>query len=514
MKKFFAKNYIAVAIIVLLAAAGGAYWYVSTATPPTFGAVTVAKGNVVQSVDEPGSVLAENSAVMSFQEGGQIAQVNVSEGSQVAAGTVLADLDSAQLSAAVQQAQAAVSQANAGLAAAQAQLSQLASGTRPQQITIDESAVASADQTLGIAVGNAYSASDDAVRNQLDNMFSNAQSNNPAFLVPSNDAQGTVNSIQNQRVQIGAALAAWYASLNATSTGFDPASLSAIATANLQQIQSYIDTIALVVNNANTSVSTPAATLAQYKGNIAAARAEIEASNSAVSGNQSALTAAQNVLALAQAGSTSQAIAAQQAVVAQAQAAVAQAQAAATSAQVALDHSSLVAPFGGTVQNLTAQVGQVVSPGVPMMTLINASGLKIETYVSEKDVANIKSGDAAQVTLDAFGTSTTFPATVGTVDAAQTQINGAAAYMVTLHFVNPNGQIKDGMTGNVHIIEAEHDNVIAVPSNLVINDNNAYFVLVQKGSVAEKVSVQIGLVGASTTEITSGLNVGDTITNF
>jgi len=334
------------------------------------------------------------------------------------------------------------------------------------------------------------------------------------LLVPNNGAQGTVNTIQNQRVQIGAALAAWYAALNATSTGFDPASLSAMATANLQQIQSYIDTIALVVNSANTSVSTPAATLAQYKGNIAAARAEIEGSNSAVSGNQSALTAAQNVLALAQAGSTPQTIAAQQAVVAQAQAAVAQAQAAATNAQVALDHASLVAPFSGTVQNLTAQIGQVVSPGSPMMTLINASGLKIETYVSEKDVTNIKPGEAAQVTLDAFGTGTTFPATVSTVDAAQTQVNGAAAYMVTLHFTNPDSQIKDGMTGNVHIIEAEHNNVIAVPSNLVINDNNAYFVLVQKGSAVEKVSVQVGLVGASTTEITSGLNVGDTINNF
>jgi HlyD family secretion protein len=500
MKNFFIKNYIAVGVVVLIAAAGGAYWYVSSATPPAFGAVTVGKGNVIQSVDEAGTVAAENSATMSFQEGGQIAHVYVSEGSQVSAGAVLADLDSAQLSAAVQQ-------ANAGLAAAQAQLSQLASGTRPQQLAIDESAVTSADQALGIAVGNAYSASDDAVQNQLDNMFSNAQSQNPSFLVSNSDMQGTVNTIQNQRVQIGTALAAWYATLNASSTGFDPASPSATAAANLQQIQSYIDSIALVVNSANTSVTTPAATLAAYKADIATARAEIEASVSAISGDESALTAAQNVLTLAQAGSTPQTLAAQQA-------AVAQAQAAAASAQVALDNASLVAPFSGTIQNLTAQVGQVVSPGTPMMTLINNSGLKIEAYVSEKDVANVKSGDTAQVTLDAFGTGTTFPATVTTVDAAQTQVNGAAAYMVTLHFTNPNGQIKDGMTGNVHIIEAEHDDVIAVPSNLVINNNNSYFVLAQRGSTTEQVPVQIGLVGASTTEITSGLNVGDTITNF
>jgi RND family efflux transporter MFP subunit len=500
MKTFFIKNKIVIGAVVAVIVIGGAIWYATSATPPTFGAVTVQKGNVVESVDEPGSVLAENSAVMSFQEGGQIAHVYVSEGSAVSAGTVLADLDSAQL-------QAAVEQANAGLAAAQAQLDQLTSGTRSQQLAIDESAVASADQTLGIAVGNAYSASDDAVRNQLDNMFSSAQSGNPAFIVPNNNMQGAVNTIQNERVQIGTALAAWYAAQNATSTGFDPASISATAAVTLQQIQSYINAIALVVNSATTNGTISPAALAQYKAEVSSARVEIQASISAVSGGQSALTAAQNVLTLAQAGSTPQAIQAQQAV-------VAEAQAAAQNAQVALDHASIVAPFGGTVQNLTAQIGQVASPGVPMMTLVNNGGLKIQTYVSEKDVANVKSGDQAQVTLDAFGTGTSFPATVTTVDAAESQVNGTAAYMVTLHFMNSDSRIKDGMTGNVHIIEAEHDGVVAVPSDLVINNNDEYFVLVQQGGKATEQSVQVGLIGASTTEIVSGLNVGETITNF
>jgi RND family efflux transporter MFP subunit len=183
--------------------------------------------------------------------------------------------------------------------------------------------------------------------------------------------------------------------------------------------------------------------------------------------------------------------------------------------KVALDHASLVAPFSGTVQNLTAQVGQVVSPGAPMTSLINDSGLKIEAYVSEADVAKVAPGDPASVTLDAFGTGTTFSATVTTIDAAETQVNGSAAYMVTLHFVNPNSRIKDGMTGNVHIIEAEHDNVVEVPSNLIVNDAGSYFVLVQNGKTIEKKSVQIGIVGDSgMTEIVAGLDVGDEINSF
>lgn len=495
---FFKKHYIVVAIVVVALIGGVAYWYVRSSVAPAFSAVTVGKGNVIESVDEAGNVMTEHGADLSFQEGGQIERVNVSEGNTVSAGTVLASLDASLSSA-------AVAQANAAVSTAQAQLDQLTSGTRPEQLQIDQSAVTSAQNSLGIAVGNAYSAADDALQNQADNLFSNPKTNNPTFLIPNSNSQ-TQNNLQAQRVVIGGALANWYQALSATSS--DPTALSGTADTVLQQIEAYLNTISLTVNGSAANVSLSPSTLAAYKGYVSAARAEIEGSTSAVSGAESALTAAQNQLALAQAGSTPQAIAAQQAV-------VAQARAAAASAQVALDHSSLVAPFDGIVQDLAAQTGQVVSAGTPIMSLINSSGLKIETYVSETDVANITSGDKATVTLDAFGTGTVFPATVTTVDAAETQVNGSAAYMVTLHFTDPDSRIKDGMTGNVHIIEAEHDNAVVVPSDLVINDNNDYFVLMQNGNTTKKQPVQIGLVGNNgTTEIVSGLSVGDKVITF
>ncbi|MDR3581736.1 MAG: efflux RND transporter periplasmic adaptor subunit [Candidatus Pacebacteria bacterium] len=498
MKAFFIKNYIAVAVVAVVLVGGAAYWYVSSSAAPSFGAVTVAKGDVIESVDEPGNVLTEHSADLSFQESGQIARVGVSEGSVVGAGTVLASLDASQLSAARQQADAAVS-------TAQAQLDQLTSGTRPEQLQINQSAVASARTSLGIAVGNAYSAADDAIENQADNLFSSPKTNNPTFLVPNSDSQ-TQNNLQSQRVVIGAALTNWYKALSAS--GSDPAALSGTADGVLQQIQSYLNTVSLAVNGAPASASLSPSTLAAYKGYVSAARTETQGSITALSGTESALTTAENQLSLAQAGATPQAVKAQQAV-------VAQAEAAAAAAQVALDHSSLVAPFAGTVQNLTAQAGQVVSAGAPVMTLVNSGGIKIETYVSQSDVAKIKTGDKANVTLDAFGTGTVFPATVTTIDAAQSEVNGASAYLVTLHFTDPDSRIKDGMTANVHIIAAEHDGVVAVPSNLVINDGDSHFILVESAGGAEKRPVTIGVVGDNgTTEIVSGLNVGEQIVRF
>lgn len=498
--KTFVGKYLVVTIIgvVVILSVIGAIWYATSSHPPSFTTTAVTRGNVVSSLNEAGTVDAENNAALSFQSGGQIAHVYVAEGDTVSAGTILADLSSASL-------QAGVEQANAALAAAQANLDQAQAGTRPQQLAIDQSAVTSAQATLGVDIGNAYSSADDAIHNQTDNLFTNPKSNNPIFLVTISNTQ-MLNNIVSDRVAIEGSLDQWYAEQDASSS--DQTALVTTADSVLNQIQSYLDTLALAVNDATPNGTVTASVLAGYKVNVATARTEVDAAITTLTNAQEALTSAQNALTLAQAGSTPQQIEAQQAV-------VAQAQAAAAAAQVALNNASLVAPFPGTVQNLTAQVGQVVSPGVPVLSLVNNGGLKIEAYASEADVANIAAGDAAEITLDAFGTGMQFPATVTTIDNAETQVNGTPAYLVTLHFTNPEPQVKDGMTGNVQIILAEHDNVIEVPSRLVINDNNQYFVLIATATGTVQEPVTIGLVGDNgMTEITSGISEGDTLANF
>ncbi|HVN26652.1 MAG TPA: efflux RND transporter periplasmic adaptor subunit [Candidatus Paceibacterota bacterium] len=486
---------ILIALIVL--ASGGAYWYVSSNRAPSFGTVAASTGTVTQSLDEPGTVDAENSAQLSFQTAGQITSLNVHEGQAIAAGTVLASLDTSAL-------QAALDQANAGVAAAQARLDSLESGTRPEQIAINETAVTNTKASLGAAIGSAYAAADDAIHNQTDGMFTNPNRSNPVFQIQLVDTN-MQNSIQNDRVKVGVSLAAWYAAMNATSS--DPASLASTAVSTLSQIAAFLNEVALAVNTGQVS-SLPASTIAAFKVNIVTARTEVNTTLTAVTAAQSAYLAAVDQLTLAQAGATSQDIEAQKA-------ALLQAQAGASSAQVALQHAELIAPFSGTAENVTAKIGQVVTPGVPMVSLISANGIKFKAFVSEADVAKVKTGEQANVTLDAFGTDTVFPATVATVASVQTSVNGAPAYEVDLDFTNPASEIKDGLTGNAHIILGQHANVVEVPSRLVIQDGNQNYVLVEKGGQTSRQPVTIGLVGDDgMTEIVSGVNAGDSLTNF
>ncbi len=493
MKKFLSIKFIlSIAGVIFLIGAAAIWWYVRTNSMPAISSFTVARGNIIGSVDIPGTVSSDNSVDLSFQEAGQIAHVYVAEGNAVVAGQILADLDASSFAA-------ALAQANATLAAAQAKLDGLESGTRPEQLAIYQSAVSNAESALAASIQSAYVAADDAVRNQTDSLFSNPRSNNPVFTVTV-DPQLQIN-IQSGRLAIESPLTDWYSALQSNVFSLD--AISTTANSALKQVKSYLDLIALAVNDTQTS-SLPQS----YKTNVLTARAEVVAAINSLTVAESALTNAKGAVTLAEAGASSQDIEIQKAI-------VLQAQAQADSAQIAVNRTSLQAPFSGVARNITAKVGQVVAPGTPALSLINAIGLKVDAYISETDVFKVVAGNDANVTLDAYGGSTLFGAKVTTIDLAQTQVNGAPAYKVTLYFTNPDPRIRSGMTANVLIRAAEHDNVLKVPSRLVINDANEHFVLVKEGNAVLRRQVSLGIAGDDgMVEITSGLEVGDQISNF
>lgn len=517
MKPFFTAHLkLIITAIVVLGGGGFIWWYIASNAAPAVGSYTVTRGNVAEALDEPGTVAAENKADLSFQESGQIAHVYVQEGDAVSAGAALADLSSAALQANVQEAQAA-------LASAQAKLDALQTGATPQTIAVSQAALTSAEQALantyaGVlnTLDDAYAKSNDAVRNQLAAFFLTPEGNSPQLTFGVNNSQ-VLNNVQSLRISASPDLNAWQEQVvsmpaNASNDALDAALRNAAS--SLLPIQDLMNNVMTALTD---EVGLSSSNLTAYKISAATGLNEADAAVTEVNDVEQAIASEKATVAQAQAGldlttasSTAQDVEEQQAAVAQARAAV-------SAAQVALDNASLDAPFPGTVQNLTAQIGQVVAPGAPVLSLVNNGGLKIEAYVSEADVANVKVGDTAEVTLDAFGTGMAFPATVTTVDSAETEVNGVPSYLVTLHFTDPEPQVKDGMTGNVHIVLAEDDNVIAVPSGLVLSEGNQYFVLLKTAAGTEQKQVQIGLMetGANgMTEIVSGVNVGDALVNF
>lgn len=180
-------------------------------------------------------------------------------------------------------------------------------------------------------------------------------------------------------------------------------------------------------------------------------------------------------------------------------------------AQTALAQCRLVAPFDGTIASLDLDVGQSVSLGAAVGTLIGASGLEVRSDLSEVDVAKVKVGQEVEVVLDALS-DLTFTGRVIKVATTGTSSQGVVNYPVTIALEKSDPAIKVGMSANVAIIVDRRENVLLVPNRAiqVLGQQHVVRVL-HEGQIIE-VPVQVGLAGDNGTEILGDtLREGDTL---
>ncbi len=307
--RFFSAHIRVIVACIIVLAVCGATWYIVSNMAPTLGSYTVARGNVVEALDEPGTVTAEDKAELSFQEAGQIASVYVQEGEAVGYGAVLANLNSASL-------EAGVEQANAAVTAAEAQLDELQTGATPQTIAVSNAALATSEQTLANTYAgipdtliDAYTKANDAVRNQLADFFNNAESNPQLTFVISDIS--LIDGTQSARTAASASLNEWQTEL-ANITASSPGSTLDGA---LQDALNYLSPIENLLDGAVTALiyetSLAATTLAAYKvsattglNEVNAAITEIDAAEQSIASEKAAVAQAQAGLNLTAASST------------------------------------------------------------------------------------------------------------------------------------------------------------------------------------------------------------------
>ena len=138
--------------------------------------------------------------------------------------------------------------------------------------------------------------------------------------------------------------------------------------------------------------------------------------------------------------------------------------------------------------------------------LENLDQMKLSVDFSEADIADIKVGKPASVTVSALG-DRQFAARVTQIGLVSSTSNGVVSYPVTLVLTQDSSQLKPGMTGSAKIVVAQADGVIAIPSSALTGNS----VKVEQNGESVTKQVTTGLAGDSTTEITSGLNVGDKV---
>lgn len=470
----------------------------------------VRPGEFIQQVSVSGKVVAAESVDLAFSQTGRVSQVYAKVGDTVPAGTILVAIENGDARAEILQKEAAYS-------AAQAKLRSLKSGTRPEQIAVTESSVASAEVTLAQAnqalvdaIRNAYTQSDDAVHRRVDQFMSNPRGPTPQL-------NFTVGGQLELDVEWGRLLAestltGWKTIVDPLSVSSDLEAARAAAIQNLDEMRSFLEKAASALNLVAPSANLSQTTIDGYRADVTTARTNV---NTAVTSLTSAVTTQKNAataretakrnLELELSGTAAEDIEAQEAQVGVAEADL-------ISARARFQKTLVVAPFTGIVTKMDAKVGGIASSNSSAVSMISQGQLEIESFVPEINAPVVKAGNEASATLDAYGESAPFSAKVISVDPAETVRDGVSTYRARLQFVERDARIKPGMTANILITTEKKTNVIAVPQGIVIRRDGKQFVRVREGNTVLERAVTTGSVfSLGTVEITSGLREGDAV---
>ncbi len=164
------------------------------------------------------------------------------------------------------------------------------------------------------------------------------------------------------------------------------------------------------------------AAAASSKAQLAEAQANLMAAQQAVRQAKERLTEAQANYNSAQTGPRQ--VTVQKAKADEAAAQVHQAQAAVEQARLNLSYTVITAPESGIVNNKTVEVGQNVSDGQTMMTLIPLDNVWVTANFKETQLRHMRAGQPVVISVDAFGGRQ--------YHGVVTQIGGATGSMLSL----------------------------------------------------------------------------------
>lgn len=158
-------------------------------------------------------------------------------------------------------------------------------------------------------------------------------------------------------------------------------------------------------------------------------------------------------------------------------------------ARANLDKAVIRSPIDGQVTLVRAKVGELASPGIPLLEVVDTSQVEIRADIAERDVTSLQLGSSVEVEFEGFA-GRTFEgkvAEVGLVADATTR-----TFPVKVSLDNDAGALRPGMLARVTLVRERLENVVVVPRDAVLDEVDGKSVYLVQGEIARRQRVQLG----------------------
>lgn len=190
------------------------------------------------------------------------------------------------------------------------------------------------------------------------------------------------------------------------------------------------------------------------------------------------------------------------------------------------------APFDGVVSALNVEEGEVViigtmnNPGTQILTVSDLSRMLVRADVDETDVVDMRIGQKAKISVDAFP-DTTFPGRVTEIGntakrSLTSAVEGQTNFEVEVVFDADVPGVRPGMTADVEIETATREKALAVPIQAVVVRTERELERAAKGGRraerrrrgTDAIAAEDDTVGRKDKEITGVFVVRDGVARF
>lgn len=173
-----------------------------------------------------------------------------------------------------------------------------------------------------------------------------------------------------------------------------------------------------------------------------------------------------------------------------------------------LSYSSLVADSAGVISNITAEAGQVISAGQPIITLVKDGEREVEINVPENRIDEIRSAQQVRISFWALPGVTT-EGKIREISPVADKVT--RTYKVRISLINAPAGVNLGMTANVAVANSGTAAVVYIPLTAIYQTGDIPNVWVIKEGVVSLRPVRVGVFGDGKIQVLEGLQDGDVI---
>ncbi len=173
-----------------------------------------------------------------------------------------------------------------------------------------------------------------------------------------------------------------------------------------------------------------------------------------------------------------------------------------------LDKYIIKSPITGRVDDLMVKSGEMLSPGFPLLTVINVADIKVLGEVSERYVGKFRKGDSVVVDFPVIGLQV--HTTIDALGQAIDKDNRTFKVIIKIH--NPNGALKPNLLANIRLFDFRQKKALLVPTRVVFFQDEGtylYTVRIENGdTTAHKETVKLEYSDEKHSLVKEGIEAG------